>query len=422
MLNKLGKNLLLMICLVFFVAAQAPSAQKRKPLPAVSAKKSLKIPITGKALPSMQSFDHTFVQFMRKWQMPGASVAVVKDNKVVFARGYGFSDERHRHPILPYSLFRIASVSKAVTAIAIMKLVQDGRLKLDDSVFKILSDLRPLPGKTINPSIYQTTVKDLLQISSGWASKAQGGFDPMFGPWPLRFSKNLPEEAPASCFNTARLMMSWPMHYKPGTRQSYINLDYCLLGLIINKVTGSHYGYLGYQDYVLNHVLKPVGIYDMKIGSTRWSEKCWNEVRYYRCPRNANTSTYLPYSNQDILKKNFSNGGWLASSPDIAKLIYALAEGKILRGSYLGEMLASPAFKAGHKTYFSMGLKVSKLAERQHYWVMTGSFTGTNAYVLRKANGVVIAVLFNSRPDAGSLFGRFRPELKRLLLSGKIPF
>lgn len=424
MLKLLGKSLSLTICLIFSALPSAQGAQLAKPLPPLndSKKQPVKTPISGQSVPEMALFDQTFVQFMKKWQMPGASVAVVKDGKVVFARGYGFADERHRHPVLPYSLFRIASVSKVVTAIAIMKLVQDGRIHLDDSAFQILNDLKPLPGRTLNPAIYRTTVKDLLQISSGWASRAQGGFDPMFGPWPARFSKNLPEEAPASCYNTARLMMTWPMHYKPGTRQSYINLDYCLLGLIINKATRTPYGYAGYQNYVLNHILKPIGIYDMRIGSTRWSEKSWNEVRYYRCPRNANSSTYLPYSNQDILKKNFSNGGWVASSPDIAKLVYALAQGKILRGPYLEKMLASPAFKAGQKTYFSMGLKVSKLAERQHYWVMTGSFTGTNAYVLRKANGTVIVALFNSRPDAGSLFGRFRPELKQLLLSKKIPF
>ncbi len=379
-------------------------------------------PISGQWVSAMQGFDHSFVQFLRKWRMPGASVAIMKHGKLVFARGYGYADERHKHPIQPFSLFRIASVSKAVTAIAIMKLVQDGYLSLDTPVFRLLDDIKPVLDRNINPRIYQVTVRDLLQISSGWASRGQGGFDPMFGPWPARFSKNVPGGTPASCLNTTRMMMTWPMHYRPGSSQSYINLDYCLLGLVINKVTRTPYGHEGYQNYVVNHILRPLGIYDMRIGSTRWSEKSWNEVRYYRYPRNANSSTYLPYSNEDILKKNFSNGGWVASSPDIARLIYALAQGHILRAPYLQEMLTHPSFKSGEGTYFAMGLKVFKRPEGRHYWVMTGSFTGTNAYVLRKANDTVVAVLFNSRPDAGSLFGRFRPELKRLLLSSKIPF
>jgi N-acyl-D-amino-acid deacylase len=394
----------------------------------VQAEKILSIPVTGASITSMKHFDQSFVRFMKKWQMPGAAVAIVKNGKLVFARGYGYSDEYRKKVVLPYSLFRVASVSKSLTAVAIMKMIQDKQLSLNTPVFQVLNDITPIGGRKLNPRIYQITIKNLLQISSGWASSRQGGFDPMFGPWPASFSKHLHGKSdvqkPANCLNTARFMMTWPLSYTPGNKQSYINLDYCLLGLVINKIAKTPYGYKGYENYILSHILNPIGIYDMRIGSTRWSKRKWNEVRYYCCPRNAKHSSYLPYSTKDILKKNFSNGGWIASSPDIAKFIYALSKGYIIKKPYLNMMLKKPSYKEENSNdlYFTMGMKVYKTEKGKPYWVLTGSFTGTNAYVIKKSNGTVISVLFNGRTDSATLFGKFRPEIKRLLLSNKVAF
>ena len=91
---------------------------------------------------------------MEAWGIPGGAVAIVRDGKLVMARGYGLADVEGKEPVHPDSLFRIASISKPVTAVAILKLVQDGHLDLDDKAFQIIGQIRcsrkksPIQGST----------------------------------------------------------------------------------------------------------------------------------------------------------------------------------------------------------------------------------------------------------------------------------
>lgn len=384
------------------------------------------LPISGFTNdPGMPAFERQFIAFLKKWRAPGASITVVKNGQIMVSRGYGWADKETNQPISPDSLFRIASVSKTFTAATVLKLVQEGKLRLDDSAFSILSDLKPLNGRLINPKIYQITVQNLLQMSSGWFTGGSGHFDPMFGPWPKKISDILSPELPASCETTARFMMSQSLRYKPGTNYAYSNLDYCVLGLIINKVTGFRYGYGGYEQYVKEQILAPLGIHTMRIGSTQTKYRAPNEVTYYRGPGaiSANelaNSYYLPYSDTELLKKNFANGGWLATSKDLGRFIQALSQRQVLNEQTLKLMQGKPSFVAKQRTsYYTMGGIVYNL-NGQRYWLQSGSFTGTNALIVTKPNGTTVAVIFNYRPDTHSLFVRFRPELKRLIINSDL--
>ena len=86
------------------------------------------IPITGAALPGMKSYDQVIPDFMRKYSIPGGAVAVMRDGKLVYARGFGYADVENKTPVQPDALFRIASVSKTFTSAAIMTLVEDGEM------------------------------------------------------------------------------------------------------------------------------------------------------------------------------------------------------------------------------------------------------------------------------------------------------
>ncbi len=79
--------------------------------------------------------EKTISSFMHKWSIAGASVAVCQDGKLVYARGFGYADTVTGEEIQPYSKFRVASISKLITAVAVMKLVEEGRLSLNDKVF-----------------------------------------------------------------------------------------------------------------------------------------------------------------------------------------------------------------------------------------------------------------------------------------------
>ena len=136
------------------------------------------IPITGAAVPGMASYDQVIPALMRKHAIPGGAVAVVRDGKLIYARGFGYADVENGTPVPPDALFRIASVSKPITGVAIMKLVEEGQLQLDERVAPFIAHLTPAPGATVDPRWEQITIRPLLSHSGGWdRNKPNGGFD-----------------------------------------------------------------------------------------------------------------------------------------------------------------------------------------------------------------------------------------------------
>ena len=101
------------------------------------------IPVSGAAVPGMGSYDQIIPDLMRRYAIPGGAVAVLRDGKLIYARGFGYADVEAKTRVQPDALFRIASVSKPVTAAAIMKLVEEGRLGLDDRAAPFIADLAP---------------------------------------------------------------------------------------------------------------------------------------------------------------------------------------------------------------------------------------------------------------------------------------
>jgi CubicO group peptidase (beta-lactamase class C family) len=404
-------------------STSSSSSKVKLPSPNIKVSRN-PMPITGTVEPVMSSFENQFINLLRQWQIPGGTVAIVKNDRVVYAKGFGWANKETRTPAEPDSLFRIASVSKLFTAVTVLKLAQEGKLNLEDPVFSILNDLPPMDGRAINPRIYEIKVKNLLQMSSGWFSPG-GHWDPMFGPWSKQMVDRLQGQVPASCESTVRVMMTMPLRSKPGSNFVYSNLDYCLLGLVINKASGHPYGYQGYEDHVTQQVLAPVGINNMFIGDTLPTARMPNEATYYSdsAPNSEDEFlNYLPYSEQQILKKNFSDGGWVATSTDLARFMYALSHGQILNQTYLQIMQSKPDYlsHSDKGDYFSMGMKVYNLGSGQTYWIQTGSFTGTNAMVVNRPDGTTIAVTFNNRPGGYSFFTRFRPELRAMLMSSQL--
>ncbi|HEX5128014.1 MAG TPA: serine hydrolase domain-containing protein [Rhodocyclaceae bacterium] len=124
--------------------------------------------ITGRALPGLESFDQTMSALLEKWNVPGASLAVAKNGRLVLAHAYGMADRDAGRLVQAGDPFRIGSISKTITAVAVLKLVEDGRLSLDDKVLPLLGDLAP-PAKDIaDPRVRDITVRELLQHTGGF--------------------------------------------------------------------------------------------------------------------------------------------------------------------------------------------------------------------------------------------------------------
>jgi N-acyl-D-amino-acid deacylase len=123
------------------------------------------VPVTGDAVPGLESYDRIIREIMQKWSIPGAAVAVAKDGRLVYARGFGYADVAAGELVSPDSMFRIASVSKPLTAITVMKLVEQGEIDLDAKAFDYLADLEPPPGSEVDPRLASITVRNLLEHS-----------------------------------------------------------------------------------------------------------------------------------------------------------------------------------------------------------------------------------------------------------------
>jgi CubicO group peptidase (beta-lactamase class C family) len=260
--------------------------------------------------------------FIKRWKIEGASLAVTKDERLVYAKGFGIANKETGEEVKPGHLFRIASVSKLITAVAIMKLYEEGILGLDDPVFGeqgILNDSLFL--KYTDPRIESITVRHLLNHTAGWSRYAG---DPIFNPLYIARKMNVP--APASIDHIIQYTLLRKLNYDPGSRYSYSNMGYAILGKIIERKSE-----MPYQDYVVMNLLKPLGIHDMHIGKSYYHEKYPNEVRYHSSVR-VNTTRAMDGSGELVPVYYGGNdmeligpaGGWVASAPELAKFMTAI--------------------------------------------------------------------------------------------------
>ena len=211
---------------------------------------------TGKVDDSFQELDELIRTFIERNRVPGAGVAVTDHGRLVFARGYGYADIAKQKPVEPTSMFRIASISKPITAVAIMQLVEQGKLKLEDRVLEILKYEPHLEkGEKVDERWNEITVEQCLQHRGGWDRDVS--FDGMFQS--VRFARALKKPAPAQKEDVIRCMLGVPLDFNPGERYAYSNFGYNVLGRIIEKISKQDY-----ESYVKEHVLAPVGIHDAR--------------------------------------------------------------------------------------------------------------------------------------------------------------
>jgi len=359
------------------------------------------MPMTGTPVPELASFDRIVRDLMEKWQVPGGSLAVVKDGRLILARGYGWADREERQPVEPGSLFRIASLSKSLTAAAILKLVEDGKLRLDDKAFPLLG-LTP-PNKKIDKRIDSITILNLLQHTGGWDRDLS--FDPMFRSRETARTMGVP--APANAQAILRYMLEKPLQFAPGTRYAYSNFGYSVLGRIIEKTTGERY-----EEYVQTHILRPAGITGMRLGRTLLKDRAPGEVRYYGFPGIGLAPSVFPNGPAELpwpyggwyIEAMDAHGGWIASAIDMARFVRAVDgwghSPQILRSQSIQKMIAHPAppvWKAGDATWYGMGWQVRPSHGDANWWHL-GSLDGTTTLMVRAYNGLSWVAFFNTRP------------------------
>ena len=167
---------------------------------------------------------------MQKQKIPGLSLAVIKAGQIILAKGYGFANVEHQVPVKPETIFQSGSVGKQFTATAIMILVEEGKITLDDRISKHLVNT-PESWNRIN-------VRHLLTHTAGMTDYPKD-FD---------FRRDYTED---ELLKRAALI---PLAFQPGEKFQYSNLGYMALGIMISKVTGKFYG-----DFIQERIFKPLG-------------------------------------------------------------------------------------------------------------------------------------------------------------------
>ncbi len=319
--------------------------------------------------PEQQAIANIVREFMERFGVPGMAVALAARGKVVFDQGFGIVDRTTNELVTPRHLFRIASVSKPFTSAAIFSLVEQGKLRVEDLVFGEKGRLGFDLGKDVPDSVKEITVAHLLtHTCGGWLNKKD---DPMFLHPAMKHAE----------------LIEWTLRNqllinKPGAAYAYSNFGYCILGRLIEKLTG-----LPYAQAVQREVLTKCGITTMRLAGNTLAERAPNEVAYHTGGGGS------PYG-MNVARMD-SHGGWIATAGDLVQFAMRV-DGfpnppDILRAETLKTMTTPSAASAS----YACGWAVNKAPN----WWHNGSLPGTSSIMVRTASGLCWAALVNIRTE-----------------------
>src|SRR5262245_3909226 len=166
--------------------------------------KTKPIPVTGDARPTLDAIDKLMLQMLDESSAPGAAIAIAKDGRLVYARGFGYCEPEKKSPVQPTSLFRTASVTKPITVAAVCPLAERGKLNFDDKVFDLLKLKEP---PKMDQRWKEITVYHLLAHMAGFDFEKDG--DPMFRS--LDIARELKVPSPAKQEHIIRYMLTQPL-------------------------------------------------------------------------------------------------------------------------------------------------------------------------------------------------------------------
>ncbi len=350
---------------------------------------------------------------MRKWEINGASLAIMKDEKLIYAKGYGWADKEKQEKTEVRHIFRIASVSKLITATAIMKLCEEGEITLDSKVFGVSGILNDEKFLNIKDSrVKDITIEQLLRHKGGFSVRAG---DPMFN-----LGQIAREQGYGRAMDTDEIIsyvLSKRLGYKPGSGTRYSNVGYLILSKVIEKVSGK-----GYEDYVKESILIPAGVYDMHIAGNSYEEKFPNEVKYYGPSDDEPVEAFdgsmkmMPrwYGGNNI-KALYGAGGWVASPSELLKLVAAI-DGRDGVEDILSKKSVRIMTNSDPSNLPIGWAKCTTAGD----WTRSGTLSGTSALIKYSPNGYSWVFITNTSSWKGARFPNYIDALFRGALQ-KVP-
>jgi CubicO group peptidase (beta-lactamase class C family) len=285
---------------------------------------------TGPRIPELARLDTNMQSILLTYAIPGGSLAVVKDGRLVFTRGYGWADVENDEAFQPDSRCQIDSLTKTITAATMMKLVEDGKVSLDTPVFSLLNLQPPhYAGAVFDSRWTNITVRHLLSHKAGWNRDTamnplrSTGFDPVF--WPDYAARDLGLSAPPTPTDIVRWMLGKPLQTNPGSQFSYSSFGFVVAGRVIENITGQPF------ELAAEQLLAEAGITRVQLGANSPATRDIGEALCYLNPAitaPAGIGSYfepkpfdfnLPYAYPAIMFD--AAGGLIASAMDYARFV-----------------------------------------------------------------------------------------------------
>jgi serine beta-lactamase-like protein LACTB len=338
----------------------------------------LVLPITGRGQPqsdvppeyaaAIEALDRLISHEVADKRLPALSVALVDDQKLVWARGYGFADADRKKPATADTVYRVGSVSKLFTDIAVMQLVEQGKLDLDAPVRKYLENFKPI-SRFDKP----ITLRMLMSHRSGLLREPPAGnyFDPSV----------------IALDRTVQSLNQTDLLYEPGTRTKYSNAGIAVVGRVVEATQGQRFA-----RYLHNHVLDPLGM-----GRSAFEPTA-------DLTRDLATAVMWTYDGREFPAPTFELGMAPAGSMystvnDLSRFLSALfaggkgAGGQVLKAETLQEMFTPQLGKPGDKTGFGIGFNIAELDGHKrigHGGAIYGFATELSALPEQKLGAVVV--------------------------------
>ena len=349
-------------------------------------------------LKETEKFDAAIRRFMRYWDIKGASFALMKNDSLIYAKGYGYSNIQDSIECEVKNVFRVASVSKLITAVAVMRLCETGKLTTQDKVFGvegILCDSLFLNYR--DKKIEKVTVEHLLRHTGGFANPhGDAAFNMDL------VAKYLGKELPLSMDDMVEYATKIRMRAVPGGWYHYSNLGYIILSKVIEQASG-----MPYERYVKDSVLAPMGCYDIHLAHNFSDEFLDNEVTYYEVKEaepvpayNGADSLVMKSRGGNDVHGLYGAGGWVASPVELLKFVSAIdncpAKEEFLSQESIDFM-----------TLQDKGTRPAGWASvSSREWLRSGSMAGTSALIKAQKDGYTWAFISNSSSWTGPALSR----------------
>ena len=355
-------------------------------------------------------------QMVTQYGLPGAQIAVAQNGQLRCAGALGYADAATKRAMRPTTLMRVGSISKPITGMAILRLVEDGKITLDDPIVKYFSDLLPSGGPA-DSRWNRVTIRNLMQHSMGW-DRAVGGE-------PIQSSRNISRalgiRGPATSTDMARWLFTQRLHFDPGAHDSYTGAAYALASVIVERVSG-----MPYERFVRSQVLEPLGIrVSMRIGRTLQEGRAFPDdparLEASYDPPAAPVPSVFPYITGNVpapygefyTESMEGSGGWTATAPALVRFVdRIMGRGgpAFFKQSTIDLMTAKPTYEAASATsWYGIGWQIVQAAAgfRLRF---AGALRGTTGEIYHLPNGNTYAFITNSSgndPDFSNLLSNY---------------